>query len=135
MLIIDIDADPTIANLDNATQHIFAGHIYEIIGRYNGKICKGQDLINNSENLDVIWINHGHNRNNNNAFSVKIQNKEIIKRFVNDYKDFLTPGSNFFVVCNDVIYSSHNPEYDHKKFLPIDTMEEYEEQFKMWKIN
>jgi hypothetical protein len=140
MQIIDIDTDPTITKIDDTTVHIFAGHVSQIIGvdyidpnnKSNGNSYRGKELVNNTEKLKTVWINHSCS---NAEFSIKIGNTEIIKKFIEDYKDMILNGHQYFVVCNDVVYKSNNPQYKYKIFLPIDSIDEYNEEFKMWKIN
>ena len=142
MKIIDIDKDPILSGIKNEVGgHIFAGHINEIVGvNYisteereikGGKQYHHKELIDNVASVKTIWINHSRN---NKEFSVKIENKEVIREFIKDYEKLISQQGNYFVVCNDAAYQSHNPVFEHKNFFPIDSIEEYKEEFKIWKI-
>ena len=140
MQIVDIDNDPNLSTLNKGTEHIFAGHINEIVGvdyitpteSKNGRKYHGRELIDNASNVKTIWINHS---KNNKEFSIKIGNLEVIKQFIQDYESVIT-GSNsnsYFVVVNDMVYRSRNPQYDYKTFFPIDDIKQLREEFKIWR--
>ena len=141
MQIIDIDTDPKLSTLDEKMGHIFAGHINEIVGvdyinsevgNDKGRKYKGQELVDNVDKIKTIWINH--NGRDNKEFSIKIGAREVIKQFINDYGGMITDGSVYFIVCNDTAYLSSNSQYNHKPFFPIDNIEQYKLEFRLWQV-
>lgn len=139
MQTIDIDIDPKLLGINKEADHIFAGHVKEIVGvNYTGTVQSGsgekyhgQEIIDHLNEIKTIWVNHG---TSNEEFSVKISAQDVIEKFVKDYSAMIVNKDSCFVVCNDGFYRSKNPNFQYKSFFPIDNVEQFEKEFKMWKL-
>ena len=145
MQIINIDADPCLRDYDPSIEgHIFAGHAREIVGvNYCGtmqqaRVCGINPAFYRSSSemnsalkeklLQTIWINHGANT----EFSIILNSKEVILKFLSQYGEIIN-YKNFFIVCDDFVLRSNNSE-TNKLFFPINSVPQFESDFKIWPL-
>lgn len=140
--LINIDKHPTLDNLTDEQNHIFAGHIAEVLGvNYDDpdktpkkdklyfRTKEGAISAFNDGKLKTIWINHV--ADNNKEFSVKISGSNNLGRFIDKYGEFLGRG-NYFLVCDDIKHIYKSSTGTEKMFYAIDSQEQLDNDFNLW---
>lgn len=144
MRIVNIDTEPLEQYYPSDEGYVFAGHAKQIVGvNFNGTKAEADEKgipieyyrtpseitsAMNDHVLESIWINQSQD---NTKFSILLT-KSVIPRFMEQGSRLIGNGD-FFVVCDDRVLQSQNPE-TNKIYFRVKSEEQLMSDFKIWPL-